>query len=413
MKKEIKEKKEKIILDKQEKKEFIKISLERIEKLGYQLKRHTIRNSDTSHINYKIFHLLTDPFTYVNAYTKISKNRGALTEGYEDDQTTVLFGLDKAEKIAKKVKEGTYKFKPVKRTWVPKPGKTTKRPLDVPTQSDRIVQEAVRGVLEAIYEPEFVKHGEETKDLSNNYGFRPNLSCWSAIDKLKKYSRRCNIVIEGDIVSAYNNVNHDILLKILRKRIRDEKFLKLIIGMLKSGIMDDNRFEHSLNGTPQGGIVSPLLFNIYMLELDRYIYEEFVNPIMMQNEKEGKTEQSSYLYNKARWAVDKTRKEFLKAKEAYETNPRISNKKQLQETKKKYKQARMKRLNTAYGKVERLPKGAVYVRYADDWVLAITATEDEATQIKNKITEFLETQLKMQLDVEKTKITRTPSGYNS
>ena len=138
------------------------------------------------------------------------------------------------------------------------------------------MQEAVRGILEAIYESEFREQGKITGDLSNNYGFRPNLSTWSAINKLKQRSKRCNLIIEGDIVSAYNNVDHDIMIEILKKRIKDKKFLNLIKNMLKSGIMDNKVYEHSLNGTPQGGIVSPLLFNIYLLDFDRYIYDEFI-----------------------------------------------------------------------------------------------------------------------------------------
>lgn len=164
----------------------------------------------------------------------------------------------------------------------------SKRPVDVPTQSDRIVQEAIRGILEAIYEPIFLEHAEKTKELSNNYGFRPGHSTWSAINKLEINTRKCNIIIEGDIVSAYNNVDHDLLLKILKEKITDKKFLRLIRDMLKSGVMDANKYEHSLNGTPQGGIVSPLLFNIYMLGFDQFIYEEFIVPIQKENKKNRK-----------------------------------------------------------------------------------------------------------------------------
>jgi len=152
--------------------------------------------------------------------------------------------------------------------------------LDVPTQSDRIVQEAIRRILEAIYEPVFKELGRDTKNLSNNYGFRPKYSTWSVLEKIEKHAKRCTTVIEKDIVSAYNNVDHGIFLNILWERIKDKKFLRFIKNMLKSGIMDDKRYEHSLNGTPQGGIVSPLLFNVYMLGFDEYVYKkEFIAPI--------------------------------------------------------------------------------------------------------------------------------------
>lgn len=254
------EKLKKKILIKSEKQKLIEKGKGLMIKLGKILNRHAERKKNTNHINRKIFYLFRDPFIFINVYTKISKNKGALTEGYNDDRTISYFGLTKATNLAKKISNGSYKFVLVKRTWVAKPRKKSKRPIDVPTQSDRIVQEAIRGILEAIYKPIFLEHGEKTKKLSNNYGFRPGHSTWSVINKLEINTRRCNIIIEEDILSAYNSVDHDILLKILKEKITDKKFLRLISDMLKSGVMDANKYKHSLNGTPQGGIVSPLLF---------------------------------------------------------------------------------------------------------------------------------------------------------
>jgi len=347
---------------------------------------------------------LHDPFIFVNAYTKISKNKGALTKGYKDNSDIEYFGLEKAQIIANKIKNNKYEFKPVKRTWIPKLGKKKKRPVDVPTQSDRIVQEAIRGMLEAIYEPVFKEWGRKTGNLSNNYGFRPKHSAWMAIEKLERYSRRCTTVIEGDIVSAYNNVNHDILLKILECRIKDKKFLKLIKKMLKSGIMDDKKFEHSLTGTPQGGIVSPLLFNIYMLGLDRYVYEEFIAPVLKENENK-KLDVESPAYSKISYETNKALKEMKKLKDKnYKTQ-------EFKIAQKKFRKLRAIRNKTPFEDVTRLKKGAVYVRYADDWILTLTCNKKEAEQIKIKISEFLQTERKMQLDEEKTKITHASEGY--
>lgn len=285
---------------------------ENIDKLAFRLREHTKRNKNPGHINYKIHHLLHDPFTFVNAYTKISKNRGALTEGYNDEGVMKLFGLETATSIAKKIKNNTYKFKPVKRNWIPKPGKTKKRPIDVPTQSNRIVQEAIRGILEAIYEPEFEKWGKDTKHLSNNYGYRPGKSTWSALQTLKEKSQRCTIAIEGDIVSAYNNVDHDILISILKKRIKDKKFLNLIKQLLKCGVMDRHQYEHSITGTPRG-IVSPLLFNIYMFCFDQFVYDEIILPII--NAEKGKRgDDANKAYRRARSQTDKSMKELQELK---------------------------------------------------------------------------------------------------
>ena len=383
-----------------------------IETLGRNLGKHTKRNEDTSHINYKIHYLLHDPFTFVNAYAKISKNKGALTEGVEDDNVIQSFGLEKATNIAKKIKEDKYTFKPVTRTWIPKPGKKKKRPIDVPNQSDRIVQEAVRGILEAIYEPVFKEFGKKTKNLCNNYGFRPNQSCWSAIEKLKLHSNRCNIAIEGDIVSAYNNVDHDILLKILSRRIKDNKFLKLIKDMLKSGIMDNGNFHHSLNGTPQGGIVSPLLFNIYMYEFDQYVYENCIEPIQNEDKKQKKKQEvRSREYNQINYKVEKAREKFVELRDKYLEESGDINFNQVKEQKKRFKKLRLERLATPYNDSNRITKGAVYVRYADDWVLTLTCSEQEAIEIKTNLSQFLESNLKMQLDEDKTIITRTSKSY--
>jgi group II intron reverse transcriptase/maturase len=396
--------KNKKLLSKKERKNLIERGKKQIKKLSYKLDRHTERNKNTSHINYKINYLLHDPFTFVNAYTKISKNKGALTKGYKDDGDIEYFGLKKAKILAEKIKNDNYEFKPVKRTWIPKPGKKTKRPVDVPTQSDRIVQEAIRGILEAIYEPVFKKWGKETKNLSNNYGFRPKHAVWTAIDKLERYSRRCTTIIEGDIISAYNNVDHNILLEILKRRIKDKKFIKLITKMLKCGIMDYKRFEHSLTGTPQGGIVSPLLFNIYMLGLDEYVYNEFIVPILTENKKK-KLDVESPAYSRIKYQTKKALEELKKIKkENYKTQ-------EFKTALKKFRRLRAVRNKTPFEDITKLKEGAIYVRYADDWVFALTCKKKEAEQIKNKISEFLQTHRKMQLDEEKTKITHASEGY--
>ena len=399
------QRKSKITYLKEQRKKKILQEQERVEKLSNKLNRHTTRNKNTEHINHKIFHLLHDPFTFVNAYAKISKNKGALTRGHQDKRIMELFGLKQAKEIAKDMRAGQYKFGPVKRTWIPKPGKKKKRPIDVPSQKDRIVQEATRGILEAIYEPEFEELGIKTNGLSNNYGFRPELSTWSAIEKLNHHSKRCSIVIEGDIVSAYNNVDHDILLNILKKRIKDKKFLKLIKNMLKSGIMDKGMYEHSLIGTPQGGIVSPLLFNIYMLDLDKYIYDEFIQPIIKKNVNKY-TYKSSKSYEKLR---RQEKKQLIKLKKLKNKNPK--NQTEIKKAQKEFKRIRSSKFNTPSGDIAKLKKGAVYVRYADDWVLALTCTKMEAENVKKKIANFLKIQRKMELDVEKTKITHTTEGY--
>ena len=397
-------------LTKEERKTLILEYQEKISSLGIRLHEFVQRNQNGININYKIHHLLHDPFTFVNAYAKISKNKGAMTEGHDDEGIMKFFGLNDATKIATKIKQDKYKFKPVKRTWIPKPGKKKKRPIDVPTQSDRIVQEALRGILEAIFEPEFKHWGHITRNLSNNYGFRSGMGPWKSLDILKKYSKPCTMVIEGDIVSAYNNVNHDILLSILRKRIKDKKFLGFIKQLLKSGIMDEKKYEHSLIGTPQGGIVSPLLLNIYLFGLDKFVFNEIILPLQ-KRELGKKGDDATPAYRQIRYRTNVALKRLRENKNQYKTNPTIENKEIYKTSLKEFKKLRNIRNSTQYGNIQRLKRKACYVRYADDWVLAITCNYTEAEQIKKRIAEYLETERNMQLDDEKTKITRVSKGY--
>lgn len=380
------------VLTKEEKKTFINESNSESLRLSFRLREHTKRNENGEHINYKLHHLLHDPFTFVNAYAKISKNKGTLTEGHEDEGVMKLFGLQTATRIAEKIKNNKYQFKPIKRIWIPKPGKNKKRPIDIPTQSDRIVQEALRGILEAIYEPEFKNWGEETKHLSNNYGFRPGKSTWSALDIIKKKSQRCTVAIEGDIVSAYNNVDYNILLSILKKRIKDKKFLHLIKQLLECGVMNKQIYEHSIVGTPQGGIVSPLLFNIYLFGLDQFVYHKIILPII-NADKDKRGDDANKTYRKIRRQTDQSYLRYQEIKPPHQLQPE-------------------KRNSTPYSNVARLERKAVYVRYADDWVLTLTCNQKEAEDAKTKITQYLLTERKMQLDDEKTKITRVSDGYH-
>jgi len=383
---------------------FLKQGLEFITKRFSHLEAHKNRNAlEIGHTNYKIYHLLCDPATFINAQVNISKNKGALTKGIEsDEEVNRFFGLEEAEKIAEKFKQNKYKWSPVRRTWIPKPGKTTKRPIDTPTQQDRIVQEALRGILEAIFEPEFQAFSRVTDSLANNYGFRPAQSANGAMINLKKYAQSCTFGIEGDIKSAYNNVNHDVLLSILGERIQDKKFLKVMKDLLKSGIMDANHYHHSLLGTPQGGIVSPLLFNIYLYPLDLFVWQEILEPLLQSNANKEKPK-TNPKFIKLRWERNDIQAPKLEKLTTYKEKRPIL---------KVIRQLRMKAFKLPSRIPESLPKGGIYARYADDWLLLVTATKEEAQAYKEKIGRFIETELKMQLDPEKTLITPLTEGVD-
>ncbi len=195
--------------------------------------------------------ILSNPDILRIAYNKLSKNRGSLTPGSKGI-TSDSMSEDTIQKISLKLKTGNYKWSQVKRIFVPKPGKSALRPLGLPDFDDKIVQEAIRMVLESIFEPAFAHY-------ELNSGFRRKRDCASAIRKIKRGPQFSTLAIEGDIKSAYDNVNHTILIKILSQRIKDKKFLDLIWSGLKAGILLDLTYTDSFVRVPQGGIAKPYL----------------------------------------------------------------------------------------------------------------------------------------------------------
>ena len=354
------------------------------------LKHFANRNSNTKHVNHKIYYLLCRQETFLNAYANISKNKGSLTKGVsEDTQVMKRFGRAEAAKICNKFKTGTYNWT-TRRTWIPKPGKQTKRPIDIPTQEDRIVQEAIRGILESIYEPEFREFETSNNFTCTNFGFRPNKSCWDAVEHIK-INKRTTYAIEGDIKQAYNNVNRKRLVQVLQQRIKDKKFLKLIADLLQTGVIDQGRYQHSLQGTPQGGIVSPLLFNIYMFTLDKLVYDRIILPM----ERLVSKERENPVYRKLKYDISKLRTES-----------------QSKQKKKNLKILLKRKLSIPSKLVETLPKKAVFFRYADDWVILVTGGIGYAKQIKQELQSLIERELDMELDDQKTKISRLDQGLS-
>lgn len=214
-----------------------------------------------------IYNLLYDEDWVYRAYRSVENNTGARTAGI-DQQTMEDFedNLDENLKdLRSRLKSRTYSPDPVRRTYIPK-GDDEERPLGIPTIEDRIVQESIRMVLEPIYETDFSDH---------SYGFRPNRSTHDAIMSVQEHIHPAGTympwVLDLDIKGYFDNVDHSTLGKILQNRITDRKMLSLIWKILKSGIMEDGNYRSSMLGTPQGGIVSPLLANVYLNELDQWI----------------------------------------------------------------------------------------------------------------------------------------------
>jgi len=221
----------------------------------------------------RVYRHLFDPELFLRAYGRIYRNVGATTKG-STNETVDGMCLQKVHTIIGLLKLERYKWTPVRRTEIPKAnGKT--RPLGIPTWSDKLVQEVVRSLLEPYYEQRFSNH---------SHGFRPKRGCHSALLEIRKKWKGTVWFIEGDIKGAFDNVDHAILLEIIRRDVRDGRLVALIDGMLKAGYMEDWRYYDTPSGTPQGGIISPLLFNIYLNELDRFV-ENMLIPAYMAGAK--------------------------------------------------------------------------------------------------------------------------------
>jgi len=213
----------------------------------------------------RVYRHLFNPELFLQAYGKIYRNFGAMTKG-STEETVDGMSLKKIHRIIALLKLEQYEWTPVRRMEIPKAsGKM--RPLGIPTWSNKLVQEVMRLLLEAYYEPRF-------SDLS--HGFRERRGCHSALLQIRKKWTGTVWFIEGDIKGCFDNIDHEILLKIIARDIHDGRMLELIRGLLKAGYMEDWRYYDTLSGSPQGGIISPLLANIYLNELDRYVEDTLI-----------------------------------------------------------------------------------------------------------------------------------------
>ncbi len=208
----------------------------------------------------RLYRILYNQDFLLMAYQNIYANKGNMTAGV-DGQTIDAMSLDRIDKIINNLKEEKYHPNPARRTYIPKKnGKM--RPLGIPSIDDKLVQEAMRMILEAVYDDSF----EDT-----SHGFRPGKSCHTALRQIQNRFTRCKWFVEGDIKGFFDNIDHNVMIEILRKRIKDEKFLRLIRKFLNAGYMEDNAYHSTYSGAVQGGIISPILANIYLDQFDKYM----------------------------------------------------------------------------------------------------------------------------------------------
>jgi group II intron reverse transcriptase/maturase len=321
----------------------------------------------------RVYRQLFNRELYLLAYGRIYRNRGATTPG-PDAETVDGMSLERIEKIINLLKHERYAWKPVRRVYIEKKNSTKKRPLGIPGWSDKLVQEVIRLILEAYYEPQF---------SPRSHGFRPKLGCGTALREIHRTWAATKWFIEGDIKGCFDNIDHITLMNILAENIQDNRFLRLISEALKAGYLEDWRWNPSLSGTPQGGIISPILANIYLDRLDKFVEQTLLPAYNL-----GKRRRPNSTYTTIRGQI-------LRAK-----------------------RNKMENLSQLYTLRRTIPsrdpsdpeyRRLRYIRYADDFLLGFAGPHSEAEKIKELLRDFLRDNLKLEMSEKKTKITHADS----
>ncbi len=332
--------------------------------------------------NYKferLYRLLFNENLYALAYQMMSKKTGNMTKG-TDGKTISGMSIKRIQSIIDKLRDESYHPHPAKRIYIPKKnGK--QRPLGIPSFEDKLVQKVIQMILESIYEGSFEKC---------SHGFRPHRSCHTAMASIMEGFDGTRWFVEGDIKGFFDNIDHDIMIAILSERIADERFLRLIRKFLNAGYLEKWTFHKTFSGTPQGGIISPILANIYLDKLDKYVVE-YISKFNKGDKRKRNPE-----YKRISSRKDKRVKK-LKSEEDAEKRSIL-----IEEIKFHHKE--MQKLPATLDMDEDFRRMR-YVRYADDFLIGVIGGREDCVTIKEDIKKFLLDKLKLELSDEKTLIT--------
>ena len=315
---------------------------------------------------------LFKPRIYKIAYEIIKSKKGNTTPGV-DKATLDGIGLPWIDKIIGSMKDRSYKFQPALRKYIPKPnGKL--RPLGIPTPKDKVVQQATRMIIEPLFEPNF---------LNSSHGFRPGRSAHTALKEVRQWTG-ITWMIEGDIKGCFDNVDHHILERLLRNKIKDDNLISLYWKAVNAGYVNNGNLEpHSLTGVPQGGVLSPFLSNVYMHELDVFV-EGLKTKYRFTPNKRGVKQNPEYTKVLKRLEVLRS-----------ERNGKLIRKAEIE--------------RDGIPSVIRTGTRIYYVRYADDWIIGVRGPKELAVKIKAEVEIFLSDKLRLELSKDKTAITHLPT----
>jgi group II intron reverse transcriptase/maturase len=317
----------------------------------------------------RLYRQLFNEQLFLIAYGRIYANDGAMTPG-ADGKTPDGMSLETIRDIVVRLRAERYRFTPARRVYIPKKN-GTRRPLGLPSWTDKLVGEVVRLLLEAYYEPQF---------SARSHGFRTGRGCHTALDEVASTWTGTTWFIEGDIADCFGSLDHEVMIAILAEHIQDKRFLNLVEGMLRAGYLEDWKWHATHSGAPQGGVVSPILSNIYLDRLDNFVEQELV-PAWTR----GTVRRSNRAYQNATarigyWKSKGDRDKVKAFRKIQQTTPSRD-----------VHDPDYRRLR--------------YIRYADDHLLGFAGTKAEAEQIKDELAAFLRKELKLELSTEKTLIT--------
>ena len=338
-------------------------------------------SNDRTYTFERLYRNLYNRELFALAYQNIYASQGNMTKG-TDGKTIDAMSLNRIDGIIASLKDESYQPQPSRRTYIPKKnGKM--RPLGIPSFDDKLVQECVRLLLEAVYEGSFAR---------TSHGFRPNHSCHTALSQVQVCFTGVKWFIEGDIKGFFDNINHEVMIGILAERIKDERFLRLIRKFLKAGYLEDWEYRNTYSGTPQGGIISPILANIYLDKLDRFMEE-------LKKQFDKGTARSVYPESHA---LEKKRGMLVKELRNSSTEE------ERQTLAERIREIDRKRLTLPYSDpFDSGFKRLQYVRYADDFLVGVIGSKEEAIAVKERIKAFVANSLLLELSDEKTLITHS------
>ena len=330
----------------------------------------------------KVYSTLYDMEIWTVAYQNVYPNKGAITVGTDENDTLDGTSFERFNRIISSLKDGTYQPKPVKRVYIPKRD-GSKRPLGIPSGDDKLVQTACAIILESIHEPVF---------SDNSHGFRRKRSCQTALKHIKHHFNATKFIIEFDIKGFFDNVNHEILIGLLEKRIDDKRFINLIRSLLRTGYMEGEQVNIDEYGTPQGGVISPILSNIVLNELDVFASS------LIEDFDKGKRRPQNPEYIRLANAKARLRREMNIEGNTPESEKRL-----------KALQSQALSIPPSVENTDRF-KRLKYCRYADDFIMGVIGSYNDARDIMSKVERFLADKLDLTLSPEKTCVQYAEKG---